>query len=52
MTNTSLRDRFGIEAKNSALASRIIKETLEADLIQPYDISASRKFMKYVPFWA
>jgi len=52
MTNTSLRNRFGIEAKNSAQASRIIKETLEADLIRPYDISASRKFMKYVPFWA
>ena len=52
MTNTSLRDRFGIEVKNSALASRIIKETLVADLIRPYDESASRKFMKYVPFWA
>ena len=29
MTNTSLRARFGIEEKNSAMASRIIKETLE-----------------------
>jgi predicted HTH transcriptional regulator len=52
MTNTSLRERFGIEAHNSAIASRIIKETLETKLIRSYDESASRKFMKYVPFWA
>lgn len=52
MTNTSLRERFGIEPHNSAIASRIIKETLAAQLIRPYDWSASRKFMKYVPFWA
>lgn len=52
MTNTSLRERFGIEPHNSATASRIIKETLETKLIRPYDGSASRKFMKYVPFWA
>ena len=52
MTNTSLRERFGIEPHNSAMASRIITETLEAKLIRPYDEFASRKFMKYVPFWA
>ena len=52
MTNTSLRERFGIEPHNSAMASRIIKETLEVKLIRPYDGFASRKFMKYVPFWA
>jgi ATP-dependent DNA helicase RecG len=52
MTNTSLRERFGIESHNSAVASRIIKETLETKLIRPYDESASKKFMKYVPFWA
>jgi len=52
MTNTTLRKRFGIEDKNSATASRIIKETLDAGLVRPYDESASRKFMRYVPFWA
>jgi len=52
MTNTTLRSRFGIEDKNSATASRIIKETVEAELIRPYDEAASRKFMKYVPWWA
>ena len=38
MTNSSLRERFGIEPKNSAIASRIIKDALEAELIHPYDI--------------
>ena len=52
MTNSTLRQRFGIEERNSATASRVIKETLEGILIRPYDESASRKFMRYVPFWA
>lgn len=51
MTNTTLRKRFGIEERNSATASRIIKETLEAGLVRPYDESAGRKFMRYVPCW-
>jgi len=52
MTNATLRERFGIETRNSATASRLIKEALEAGVIIPYDESASRKFMKYIPFWA
>ncbi|MFQ5851655.1 MAG: ATP-binding protein [Candidatus Binatia bacterium] len=52
MTNTSLRERFGIETQNSATASRMIKDSLEARFIRPYDETASRKFMKYVPIWA
>ncbi|MFH0785049.1 MAG: ATP-binding protein [Pseudomonadota bacterium] len=52
MTNTTLRQRFGIEERNSATASRIIKETVDVDLVRPYDESASRKFMRYVPCWA
>lgn len=52
MTNTSLRHRFGIEEKNSAIASRIIKETLKTQKVRPYDKTASKKFMKYVPCWA
>ena len=52
MTNATLRGRFGIEPKNSATASRLIKEALESGVINAYDEDASRKFMKYVPFWA
>lgn len=52
MTNASLRDRFAIEPKNSAIASRLIKEALIAKVIRPHNEDASRKFMKYVPVWA
>lgn len=52
MTNTSLRERFGIEPRNSAIASRLIKEAVEAGAIRPHDADAARKLMKYVPFWA
>lgn len=52
LTNTSLRERFGIDEKNSAVASRLIKEAVEAGAIAPYDSTASKKYMKYVPFWA
>ncbi|MEK7761528.1 MAG: ATP-binding protein [Nitrospirota bacterium] len=52
MTNTTLRERFGIDVKNSAIASRLIKEALEAAVIRPYEEGAARKLMKYVPIWA
>lgn len=53
MTNATLRKRFGIEEQNYAMASRIIAETMDAKLIKPYaPESTSRKFAKYLPFWA
>jgi len=52
MTNTTLRERFGIDVKNSATASRLIKEAVEARVIKPYDEDAARKMKQYVPFWA
>jgi predicted HTH transcriptional regulator len=51
-TNTSIRERFGIEQKNSAAASRLIREAVDAGYIYPYDIDAAPKLMRYVPFWA
>lgn len=52
MNNASLRERFNIEVKNSAMVSRIIKDTLKAGLIRPYDPDAGSKAMRYVPIWA
>lgn len=52
MTNTSLRERFGIDAKNSAMASRIIKDAREAKLIKPYEEGQSNKNSRYLPYWA
>jgi predicted HTH transcriptional regulator len=52
MTNTTLRERFGIADKNSATASRIIKETSLAGLIRCYDDTVGSKAKKYLPWWA
>ena len=52
MTNTSLRERFGIDQKNGAMASRIINDTIQAGLICIYDESVGAKARKYIPTWA
>lgn len=53
MTNQSLRERFQIEEQNAAIASRILKETLKEGYIKEDDPdSNSRKYKKYIPFWA
>jgi ATP-dependent DNA helicase RecG len=52
MTNSSLRERFGIEEQNSATASRIIRDAIEDGLIKPYDPEQGKKYAKYHPFWA
>ena len=53
MTNHTLRERFKIAEHNASIASRIINDTLEAQLIKDYDPeNVSRKYRKYVPIWA
>ena len=52
MTNSSLRERFGIEPQNSAVASRIIRDALEVGRIKPYDPEQSKKNARYLPWWA
>ncbi len=52
MNNTSLRERLGIEVKNSAMISRIIKQAVSEEIIRPYDPDAGTKAMRYIPFWA
>ena len=52
LTNASLRERFGIKENNKAVASRRIREAVDAGLIKPFDEDAGPRFMKYVPFWA
>lgn len=53
MTNQSLRKRFQIAEKNYSIASRIIRDTIAAGLIKEDDPeSNSRKYAKYIPFWA
>ena len=50
MTNATLRERLGIDDQNAAQASRVIRATLDADLIRPAD--AERPRAGYVPSWA
>ncbi len=52
LTNASLRKRFGIEERNKATVSRYIREACNAGVICPYDETAARKMMKYLPCWA
>jgi len=52
LTNASMRERFGIDARNRARASRLIAEAVEAGAIVPADPTAAPKFMRYVPAWA
>lgn len=52
MTNESLRGRLNISPTNYSIASRIIGETLNVDLIKLDDNSRSRKFAQYIPIWA
>ena len=53
MTNQTLRERFNINEKNAALASRIISDTKDANLIKDEDPNnKSLRYTKYIPFWA
>ncbi len=52
MTNTTVRERFGIDPKNAATASRIIRDALDDGLIKPYDEDQSKRHSRYLPFWA
>jgi len=47
-----LRERFNVEKQNSALVSRVIKQTLDAGLIKIVDEGVGTKGRKYVPHWA
>ena len=53
MTNQTFRNRLGFEEHNSAVASRIIKDALDAKLIKKDNPeNQSRKYRKYIPWWA
>jgi predicted HTH transcriptional regulator len=52
MNNSSLTRRFNLKNKSSSVISKIIKMTLEANLIKPADPdNHSKRHASYVPFW-
>ena len=53
MTNETLRTRFNIEKKNSAIASRLLADAVLSGVIKEYQPnSESRKYKSYLPYWA
>lgn len=51
LTNSSLRQRFGLENTASAQISRLIKEAVAEGFIKPFDGETSQRYMKYIPIW-
>lgn len=52
LTNSSLRERFGVPQSSSGSISRLIKEAVKEELVKPLDPTTSNKYMKYIPIWA
>lgn len=53
MTNQSLRQRFGLAEAKAAITSQVIAATVESGQIKLDGSSkGSRKFARYLPFWA
>ena len=52
VNNASIRDRFGISRRNSAQASRLLREAVEEDSIVIRDPEAGTRNRTYLPFWA
>ena len=52
LTNSSLRERFGLKPTSAGSISRLLKEVVGRDWIKPLDPTTARRYMKYVPSWA
>jgi len=52
LTNSSLRERFGLKDSYSGSISRLIKEAVEKEFIKPLDPTTAPRYMKYIPIWA
>jgi len=53
MTNQSLRERFALNPRQTDVASRIIAMAMDERLIKLEDpTSTSKRYAKYIPYWA
>lgn len=52
LTNSSLRQRFGLRDNQSPAVTKSIAKAVDQGYIVAYDKNAGPKSMKYVPFWA
>lgn len=51
LTNSTLRERFGLKDSSSASVSRLIKEACQNEYIKKLEDTAP-KHTKYIPYWA
>ena len=52
LTNSSLRERFGLPSTSAGSISRLIKEAVASKVIKPLDPDTAPRYMKYLPYWA
>ena len=52
MNNASIRERFGIANKSAARASRLLKESVDSELVIIRDPEVGAKSRTYLPYWA
>lgn len=52
LTNSSLRERFGLPVTSAGSISRLIKEVCSYKLIRPLDPDTAPRYMRYIPAWA
>lgn len=52
LTNSSLREGFGLPETSAGSISRLIKEVLGKKLIRPLDPNTAPRYMRYIPIWA
>ena len=53
MTNQSLRERFQLTESKSAVVSQIISAAIDIGMVKADEaVGSSRKFARYLPFWA
>lgn len=51
LSNSSLRERFGLKESSSGSISRLIKETVQQNLLKPVDPDTAPRYMRYIPVW-
>jgi len=52
MTNSSLRERFGLIESGKAATSRLISSAIDEGLIKALNPNTAPRYMSYIPFWA
>ena len=52
LTNSSLRERFGLKESAAGSISRLLKDATDKKMIKPLDPETARRYMKYIPMWA